>query len=53
MTEDEFIKRAKEMGYSDKFIKETIDSHNNDKFVLPYEEELIGIIDNYPAGNKY
>lgn len=52
MTEDEFIKRAKEMGYGDKFIKETIDGHNNDKFALPYEEELIGTIDNYPVSNK-
>ncbi len=49
MTEKEFIDQAKKMGYSDKFIEETIDRHNRDKFVLPYEKELIGVIDNYPS----
>ena len=32
MTEKEFIDQAKKMGYSDKFIEETIDRHNRDKF---------------------
>lgn len=49
MTESEFRKRAEEMGYSDEFIEETIYHHNNDEFVLPYEDELIGFIDNYPS----
>lgn len=52
MTEDEFKKRAKAMGYGDEFINDTIYRHKHDKFVLPYEEELIGIIDNYPSSNE-
>ena len=50
MTENEFRKRAEEMGYSDEIINEIIYRHNTDEFVLPYEAELIGVIDNYPNG---
>ncbi len=49
MTDEEFKKQAKKMGYSNEFIKDTIENHNNDKFVLPYENELLGAIDNYPC----
>lgn len=49
MTDEEFREEAKKMGYDDEFIEDTIKSHNNDKFVLPYEEELLGAINNYPC----
>lgn len=49
MSEEEFIIQAQKMGYSDEFIKETIESHNKDEYVLPYEDFLIGVIDNYPS----
>lgn len=48
MTDEEFRNQAQKMGYNDEFVEDTIESHNNDKFILPYEEELLGMIDNYP-----
>ncbi|MCM1168168.1 MAG: hypothetical protein NC401_19460 [Ruminococcus sp.] len=50
MTENEFRESAEKMGYSDEIINDIIHRHNTDKFVLPYEDELIGVIDNYPTG---
>lgn len=48
MSEEEFIKKAQEMGYDDELIQEIINDHNNKEFVLPYEEYLVGYFDNYP-----
>lgn len=40
MTEDEFRKKAKEMGFSEGFIEKTIYEHNHEKFALSYEFAL-------------
>lgn len=48
MTEEEFRRRAENMGYGNEIIDDIICRHNNDKFALSYEDELIGVIDNYP-----
>lgn len=51
MSEKEFIIQAQKMGYSDEFIKETIENHNNNEYTLPYEDYLTEVIDNYPDSN--
>lgn len=44
MTEEEFIKKAKELGYSDKEIEETIKEHDMAEkkgIKIPYECSLV------------
>ena len=51
MTKDEYVKKAKELGYSDESIQETIQIHEEAKkdlgIDLPYEMYLIELPINY------